>query len=116
MRPSEFILYEGTQNIKRRIVIENILRILTRDNDTFRKISWEEYSEIRLKEGNFSDDEHVYFNQASLYLPIARETQTQGITSEKESDSRYKRFMLTMFFVMIILLLFTLYSLVVFNL
>lgn len=55
------------QNAENEIMCSNILKILARTGDTFRPLSFEEYKEERLKDGNFSNQEETYFNQVIDY-------------------------------------------------
>lgn len=42
-------------------VAQNIMAILQRTGNKFRHLSWEEYKEERIKDGNFSEREKGYF-------------------------------------------------------
>ncbi len=48
-------------------IARNIMVILFRTGDTFRPLSWEEYKEERLKDGQFSEGEKRYFDQVIDY-------------------------------------------------
>ena len=65
-KPSDFIIEPWDSIFKSKeseIIALNIMKILKRTGDTFRKISWEEYKEERLKDGNFTESEKVYFEK-----------------------------------------------------
>lgn len=45
----------------------NIIRVLERTGNTWRKLSYEEYKTERLKDGNYSKQEEIYFEQVLKY-------------------------------------------------
>ena len=47
------------------------MKILKRTGDEFRPITWEEYKEERLKDGNFSDREKSIFENVIPYCKSA---------------------------------------------
>jgi len=49
----------------------NIMIILKRTGDKFRKLSYKEYETERLKDGNYSKVEKVYFDQVIKYCKNA---------------------------------------------
>ena len=51
----------------REIVAQNIMKVLKRTGDKFRSLSWKEYKEERLKDGNFSKTEEQYFEDVQFY-------------------------------------------------
>jgi hypothetical protein len=58
------------------LVARNIMIILSRTKDEWRELSWDEYKEERLKDGNFSDSECSYFKQVlpyTLNLEVAQQ-------------------------------------------
>ena len=69
-RPSDFIK-DPFDSIKQKAEHEqiafNIMLILKRTGNVFRKLSWTEYKKERLKDGNFSDGEKGYFNDVIDY-------------------------------------------------
>ena len=52
-------------------VAQNIMNILKRTRDKFRKLTWEEYKKERLKDGNFSEEEKKFFDQSEVYCQSA---------------------------------------------
>jgi len=56
-----------TRKAECEIVIENIITILKRTGDEWRKLEWDEYKTERLKDGHFSDIEQGYFNRVVEY-------------------------------------------------
>lgn len=48
-------------------IARNIMTILKRTGDKFRKLSWNEYKTERLKDGHFSESEKKYFDEVIEY-------------------------------------------------
>lgn len=68
MKPSNFTThpYDSVlKNNESETVARNIMVILARTGDTFRPLSWEEYSTQRMKDGNFTLSEQAYFERVS---------------------------------------------------
>ncbi len=66
MKPSSFLsqpMDSITQSSEAETIARNIMVILSRTGDSFRRLEWIEYQSERLKDGNFSDREKLYFNQ-----------------------------------------------------
>lgn len=59
-------------------VARNIMIILTRTGNEFRLLPWDEYKEHRLKDGGFSEDEKMYFDQV---VKFCRSPQTAELFS-----------------------------------
>lgn len=53
------------------VVALNIAVILAGTGDVFRKLSWEEYKERRLKDGNFTESEKYYFDAVCGHVATA---------------------------------------------
>lgn len=63
-KPSDFCVFPWAsvlQNSESETIALNIMKILERTGNQFRILSWDEYKEERLKDGNFSDNEKPYF-------------------------------------------------------
>lgn len=70
MKPSNFTalpMDSVAQNAETETIAANIMIILSRTGDVFRKLDWAEYSAERLKDGNFSERERDYFDKAIGY-------------------------------------------------
>jgi len=71
MKPSEFKNKSTMGSILHKhepeVIAANVMTILARTGDTFRALTWEEYKEERLKDGNFSERERPFFNQVVEY-------------------------------------------------
>lgn len=79
MKPSNYTSFPWdsvSQNTETEIVAQNIMKILKRTGDTFRILSWEEYKEERMKDGNFSENECGYFLNVRMWC----------ISSERADD------------------------------
>lgn len=66
MNPSDFTKhpYESVlKNNESETVARNIMVILSRTGNQFRLLSWEEYKQERLKDGNFTESEKQYFDR-----------------------------------------------------
>lgn len=53
-------------------IARNIMTILKRTGDNFRRLPWEEYKEERLKDGQFSEGEKQYFDKVIDYCEDAK--------------------------------------------
>lgn len=70
MNPSNFLSHPWDsvqQSTEAETVARNIMVILSKAGDTFRRLSWEEYREAWLKDGRFTEMERVYFEQVWPY-------------------------------------------------
>lgn len=56
------------QNAESETVALNIVKILERTTNSFRLITWEEYGNERLKDGNFTNRENPYFDKVQPYF------------------------------------------------
>jgi hypothetical protein len=56
-----------SQKAEAETIAENIIIILSRTGDKWRKLTYTEYKEERLKDGNYSSIEEKYFNQVIDY-------------------------------------------------
>jgi len=66
MKPSNCLThpYDSVfENHETEEVARNIMVILSRTGDSFRRLSWEEYETHRVKDGNFSQTEKRYFER-----------------------------------------------------
>ena len=66
MKPKNFCIYPWSSVAKKseaEVVARNIMSILARTGNEFRKLSYEEYESERLKDGNYSEMEKEYFEQ-----------------------------------------------------
>lgn len=72
MKPSNFSKIRPWGSVvgkaEAEIVAQNILVILKRTGDTFRKLDYEEYKKEREKDGNYSSDEESHFYNVIGYL------------------------------------------------
>jgi len=74
MKPSNFATFPWMsilKNSESEVVALNIMRILKRTGDEFRPLSWTEYKEERMKDGNFSVVEKPYFDKVISYCKSA---------------------------------------------
>ncbi len=74
MKPSNFTSYPWSsvlQNSESETIAQNVMKVLKRTGDEFRPLSWEEYKEERLKDGNFSDREKSIFENVIPYCKSA---------------------------------------------
>lgn len=60
-------------------VARNIMVILQRTGNKFRELTWNEYKEERLKDGNFTEEENVYFKDVS-YLSKGNKEDVLGFS------------------------------------
>lgn len=70
MKPFSFLsqpMDSITQSPEAETVARNIMAILSRTGDSFRRLEWIEYRSERLKDGNFSDKELVWFDLVCAY-------------------------------------------------
>ena len=83
MKPSDFTSYPWgsvTMNSEAETVATNIMTILSRTGDEFRKLTWEEYKQEREKDGNFSTCERSYFEEV---LPYCKSADTAKLFSKE---------------------------------
>jgi hypothetical protein len=65
-KPEDFILFpldSITKNSKSETVAKNIMLILARNGNKWRRLPWHEYKAARLKDGDFNEDEQIHFNR-----------------------------------------------------
>ena len=70
MKPSNFTSYPWSSVLGKsesETIAQNIMKILKRTGDKFRPLSFEEYKSERLKDGNFTNSEEIYFNAVIKY-------------------------------------------------
>lgn len=70
MKPSDFTnqpYNSALQKTEAEIVARNVMVILKRTGNEFRKLTWEEYTEERKKDGNFTESEKQYFDKVIPY-------------------------------------------------
>lgn len=75
MNPSSFLTHPYDSILKKHEAANtarNIMVILNRTGNKFRKISWDEYKQQRLTDGNFSPREQYYFDQVIGLLQVRR--------------------------------------------
>ena len=68
--PADFTKYPWScvfQSSEAEVIAVNIMKILKRTGNEWRKLSWEEYKKERLQDGNFSEREQEYFNKVIDY-------------------------------------------------
>ena len=79
-QPSDFIIYPWSclfGKSEYETIARNIMVILSKTNDNqFRLLTWEEYKEHRLKDGNFSEREKPYFDSVASYCTSAEKART----------------------------------------
>lgn len=66
MNPSDFCKHpygSVLKNNKSETVARNIMVILARTGNKFRAMTWQEYKEERIKDGNFTENEFPYFSK-----------------------------------------------------
>jgi hypothetical protein len=69
-RPSDFMQYPWSsveEKCEAEIVARNVMVILGRTGDVWRKLSWTEYRSEREKDGDFSSSEKYYFESVRPY-------------------------------------------------
>ena len=69
-RPSDFMEYPWSsveEKCEAEIVARNVMAILGRTGDVWRKLSWTEYRLERKKDGDFSSLERSYFESVRPY-------------------------------------------------
>lgn len=72
--PSNFMSFpmgSVLKNHESEVIARNIMAILNRTGNTFRELTWEEYSKERKKDGNFSEREKGYFDDVIKYCKSA---------------------------------------------
>ena len=60
------------------VIAANIMTILKRTGNEWRQLSWEEYKEERLKDGNFTEGERKYFDMVLSYTVSADKAKMVG--------------------------------------
>ncbi len=74
MKPSDFSFTPWgsvLRNSECETVARNIMVIMSRTGDTFRPLEQDEYKSERLKDGNFSEGELVFFDRVIPYCVSA---------------------------------------------
>ena len=69
-KPSDFVIFPLNSvfgHSVHEIIAKNIMAILARNGNVFRKLSWEEYTVERLKDSEISSNEQVYFDLVRKY-------------------------------------------------
>ena len=76
MKPSHFSSKYPWSSVfgkaEHEVIARNIMVILERTGNKFRKISFKEYKEERLKYGNWSEIEKIYFDDVVNYCKNAK--------------------------------------------
>lgn len=88
MNPSDFTDYPWSsimQKSEHETIACNIMVILKRTGNKFRKLSWKQYKQERLKDGNFSDGEKTFFNAVVDYCSSAKKAKSFSPSWNKES-------------------------------
>ncbi len=70
MKPSNFTNYPWSSVFKKaecETVAQNVMKILERTGNKFRKLSYNEYEKERLKDANYSNGEKKFFDQIIDY-------------------------------------------------
>lgn len=70
MKPSDFLQhpYDSVfHKMETEIVARNIMAILSRTGDSFRRLEWQEYESERMKDGNFTHGEASQFEKVRDY-------------------------------------------------
>jgi hypothetical protein len=73
-KPSDFNKHPWgsvLQNSQSEVVAHNIMVILERTGNKFRKLNWVDYKQERQKDGNFTEGEKYYFDQVIGYCKSA---------------------------------------------
>ncbi len=65
-KPSDFLTHPWDCAIKLQaheceLIARNIMAILSRTGDKFRKLTWDQYKEERKMDGDFSEQEQLFF-------------------------------------------------------
>jgi len=60
------------QKTESEVVASNIMTILRKTGNKFRKLSYREYKKVRLEDGNYSDIEEMYFKRVVGYCTSAK--------------------------------------------
>lgn len=74
MKPSKFTIRPWSSvfgKSENETIALNIMRILKRTGNEFRELTWEEYKEERIKDGNFTEFEKKYFDENIPYCKSA---------------------------------------------
>lgn len=74
MQPESFLNHPWNSIVKNsesETIACNIMAILYRTGNTFRELTWDEYKEERLKDGNFTESEKSYFDKVISYCKSA---------------------------------------------
>lgn len=74
-KPSGFLRMSNmgsvTHNAESERIARNIMVILSRTGDTFRRLEWDEYKAERMKDGGFTERERIYFDKVIDYCKSA---------------------------------------------
>ena len=79
MQPSNFINHpydSVSQHMETEIVARNIMVILSRTGNEWRKLSWEEYQTERMRDGGFTGLEFKEFEAAVNYCTSEEQART----------------------------------------
>ena len=79
MKPSDFTKYPWSSILQKsecETIAQNIMIILKRTGNKFRKLTFAEYKNERLKDGNFTDSELHFFQQVISYCTSANKAKT----------------------------------------
>jgi hypothetical protein len=74
MNPSNFLKVpfdSVLKNSESETIARNIMVILSRTGNQWRSLSWEEYKEARVKDGNFTQSERQYFDKVAGFCVAA---------------------------------------------
>ena len=74
LKPSDFKVQpwnSATGTCESEIIARNIMVILSKTGDEWRELTWEEYKEQRLKDGNFSSVEGGLFDKVVRFCKSA---------------------------------------------
>lgn len=64
---TEFPYSSTLCKVEAEVIAMNIMVILSRTENKFRKLAWKEYKKERLKDEDFTDGEHEYFDKVIDY-------------------------------------------------
>lgn len=93
MKPSDFTQHPDRSVMREyeaEVVARNIMVILKRTGNKFRKLSWDEYKEERAKDGDFSPIEKPYFKRAIRYCESAQTAVLFSPTWDKAANPTEK--------------------------
>lgn len=88
IKPADFMDHPYAsvqQSAEAEVVARNIIAILDRTGNKFRKLSWTEYKKERLKDGNFTEDEKSYFDDV---IGFCKSAETAKLFSKVWADKK----------------------------